>query len=788
MNHKTATISTPANPNHKNVTTPTTTATIGPNNKTSRKSTASSSCTERDTDSETIKMLMANLPSNALVTSTPNPRLQRAYLETERTNKITPLLKEELRCRILNKRMEQGEPEIDTLTAEPHKYELTDEEKIKRERRKAQNRQAAKRCREKRKRKQLNEAEAAEQTREQNQLLTAQVTELRNRYTHLMKLIQEHQLSGHCHLPEASPAHVLTETSGKQLLPSSKTEITCGEKRHLPTQLHPAIPAPSLARVVVYPSVSMAASCPRQASPQQNQVLIEDPKIETTALAAGSSNQSPLSASVGIVMISANWPTKANSSDPHVAETLPSQQMPAETMTNSLPQSLHQTVDALRTAQGLRALSSDDVSAILPDSFDLNLSEPSSDTNSPVQNPTCLFPSSPSLVSLSVQNISGFSLPNASSLNISNTSSGISQNSSLSNNDQFINQSDSGESLSFQATIYSSFPSLPGNKTSTFHTPPTPNCDHELATFFANKKCADLSSATSFGSSYPSENLLIEQSPFSPLGNECQQNLEFSMAPEFSVKTEEAMDPTSSQFNIETLLDFLPSDRNGGRSETPGHALKENPAVIALSPMTPQSSPPAPFPGAVCADLRLSDYQSYQKESVGHSSPSASSLSFEPAASRKLLCSSTHTVGTVCVQPTICPPKDLAMTSPVHQGITNAAHCGGNIVITKPRATLRRSSLAPYSFTSQLSSSSSSASPSTLSPPPSVPSPSPSSSHEVPESPNILFGNSGCYEEGRSFGHHLSPVGRAISTHQSPTHLENISSDDDGHLAANANA
>ena len=80
---------------------------------------------EPDSEAATMRMLMANLPSTAFSTSTPDPRLQRACQEMERTKQITPVLKEELRLRILHKRMEKGEPEIETgAAAEPKKYEV----------------------------------------------------------------------------------------------------------------------------------------------------------------------------------------------------------------------------------------------------------------------------------------------------------------------------------------------------------------------------------------------------------------------------------------------------------------------------------------------------------------------------------------------------------------------------------------------------------------------------------------------------------------------------------------
>ncbi|BFZ12458.1 hypothetical protein BsWGS_15497 [Bradybaena similaris] len=149
-------------------------------------------------DNTTMEMLSANLPSNAFATSTPDPRLERARQETERTNQITPLLKEELRWRILSKRLEKGEPEIEINPAEPKSYELTEEEKAKRERRKAQNRRAAKKCREKRKMKTLSEAEKYRFVRDENQQLRNDVTYLKHKESVFRKFCVEHILHGQC--------------------------------------------------------------------------------------------------------------------------------------------------------------------------------------------------------------------------------------------------------------------------------------------------------------------------------------------------------------------------------------------------------------------------------------------------------------------------------------------------------------------------------------------------------------------------------------------------------------
>ena len=78
----------------------------------------------KDDDEDTMEMLSANLPTNMF--RTPDPRLQRACQEAERTNQLMPVLKEELRLRILTKRMEKGEPEIDTVPETPKTYEVFD--------------------------------------------------------------------------------------------------------------------------------------------------------------------------------------------------------------------------------------------------------------------------------------------------------------------------------------------------------------------------------------------------------------------------------------------------------------------------------------------------------------------------------------------------------------------------------------------------------------------------------------------------------------------------------------
>ena len=64
-----------------------------------------------------------------------------------------------------------------------------------------------------------------------------------------------------------------------------------------------------------------------------------------------------------------------------------------DTVTISLPHTPLHSEDAPRITHELRPLSSEDVSAILPDDIDLNLSDPCSDSSSPTLNPSNMFSS-----------------------------------------------------------------------------------------------------------------------------------------------------------------------------------------------------------------------------------------------------------------------------------------------------------------------------------------------------------------------------------------------------------
>ncbi|KAL3861742.1 hypothetical protein ACJMK2_007765 [Sinanodonta woodiana] len=75
-------------------------------------------------------------------------KLTAAALEALKNGNMTPLIKEELKCTIQAKRMAHGLNELKVEFTEPVKHELNSEEKAKVERRREQNKLAARRFRE----------------------------------------------------------------------------------------------------------------------------------------------------------------------------------------------------------------------------------------------------------------------------------------------------------------------------------------------------------------------------------------------------------------------------------------------------------------------------------------------------------------------------------------------------------------------------------------------------------------------------------------------------------------
>ncbi|CAL1539707.1 unnamed protein product [Lymnaea stagnalis] len=228
----------------------------------------------------TIEMLCAILPSNAFHTSAPDPRLERAWQETERTNQVTPILKEELRLRILTKRLKKGEPDIDTSSVEPKNYELTEEEKRKRERRKEQNRRAAKKCREKRKMKNLSDAEKSDLITKKNQKLKDDIMRLNHSNEVLFTFMRSHLQDDRCpHAKNASVDRDLLEALlGPDATAAGAVDIQPPEQS-LPTRpakhdgprkrKYPFAPTGRVAQQVVRTSAPCSASLAAAEGPEE---------------------------------------------------------------------------------------------------------------------------------------------------------------------------------------------------------------------------------------------------------------------------------------------------------------------------------------------------------------------------------------------------------------------------------------------------------------------------------------------------------------------------------------
>ncbi|RUS73875.1 hypothetical protein EGW08_018361 [Elysia chlorotica] len=769
-NHTTPTSSSSSsNNNHNNTTTTSSSITSWCDNGTDNG-------TEPDSEAATMRMLMANLPSTAFSTSTPDPRLQRARLEMERTNQITPVLKEELRLRILHKRMEKGEPEIETgASAEPKKYELTDEEKVKRERRKAQNRQAAKRCREKRKRNQLNEAEASELIRENNQKLAAEVRVLRQRYDYLMRFLREHISDGRCKLAAGNDLQVLT---GATVCLDGEQQLQLHNHHHHPHQQ----PQPVESSSAEAESFTRPGSCAA---------------VEVDGL--------------------------------QVVERVDLQPDMADTVTISLPHTPLHPVDAPRITHELRPLSSEDVSAILPDDIDLNLSDPSSDTSSPILNPSTMFSSSlsdqlASTPTLFLQNAGTAYSPCSPSFAMSDTTSGLGSSLSFYNSDQSGNQTSysyANENHSLGNNSSAAFSATSTNDISSYQQPTASRPDDHLSSIPLGGQFSfdqlqnlcqtkhDFSPSTNYRPLFPNESQSCETLPVSQFPTTSHQAGHHASTG-LQIKTEDGESVTGwntpmsfPQTTIETLIAFLPNDASGTQTDafTNVDIQIENTANNFVSHNTPQCSPVTLSPASVCPDSVQLEHQSVLADRTSPLSVATTSYEHltQPQRGNPMFAwSPCPPAATVFLDSSASSPSD-ASTKVMHTPITpvssNATYGGGSSTINhKPRAGIRRPSSGVsfhgasvhslvatmlQSFTSQLSSSSSSASSSTLSPPPSVPSPSPSSSHEVPESPSILVGAGGCCDDGRGYAHHLSPMGPVLSAQQSSAHLEDISSDED---------
>lgn len=129
-------------------------------------------------------------------------RLQKAVEEAEKTKQLTPIIKEELRLSILNRRWKENKGDIEIEEKKPViKTELTPEEVKKKLRRRQQNKDAARRCRAKKKRMESTVITEFFTEQAKTKELQREITQLRSTLAELKRILDEHAFS--CQLTQA---------------------------------------------------------------------------------------------------------------------------------------------------------------------------------------------------------------------------------------------------------------------------------------------------------------------------------------------------------------------------------------------------------------------------------------------------------------------------------------------------------------------------------------------------------------------------------------------------------
>ncbi|XP_048254642.1 cyclic AMP-dependent transcription factor ATF-3-like [Haliotis cracherodii] len=142
-----------------------------------------------------------------------DPRLRKAVAMVTETQRLTPLLKEELRLQILTKRHANGQAEIDKEDHTPKQFELTPEEIEKKQRRREQNRLAAQRCRQKKKMCQNFVLLELEKQQARNRDLEMELRKLRREKMELQSAYESHVTSGLCSFVKPEGEHILPPCS-----------------------------------------------------------------------------------------------------------------------------------------------------------------------------------------------------------------------------------------------------------------------------------------------------------------------------------------------------------------------------------------------------------------------------------------------------------------------------------------------------------------------------------------------------------------------------------------------
>lgn len=120
-------------------------------------------------------------------------KIFEAVNEALTSGSLTPLIKEELKCAIQSRRLKEGKNELKVeFSSEPKTFELSEEEVVKVENRRVQNRVAAQRFRERQKQKADELQRKCHRIESHNTQLRYELKKLREQKEHLRKSLEDH--------------------------------------------------------------------------------------------------------------------------------------------------------------------------------------------------------------------------------------------------------------------------------------------------------------------------------------------------------------------------------------------------------------------------------------------------------------------------------------------------------------------------------------------------------------------------------------------------------------------
>ncbi|XP_076463734.1 cyclic AMP-dependent transcription factor ATF-3-like [Babylonia areolata] len=125
--------------------------------------------------------------------------LFKATVQSLHTGRLTPLIKEELRCRIQSRRLSEGKDELRVQFESPSRLEPRPEEIEKLNRRREQNRRAAQKFRRKKKERGKLLTEESQRLEGDNDCLRSEISKLNKERDELLQILSEHVQLCHSH-------------------------------------------------------------------------------------------------------------------------------------------------------------------------------------------------------------------------------------------------------------------------------------------------------------------------------------------------------------------------------------------------------------------------------------------------------------------------------------------------------------------------------------------------------------------------------------------------------------